>query len=118
MKVGRAAAFALGGGVILLELANEKGYIKINWDKINRQIDQVSDKVEKQISGQSSNLMDKVEDFVDKKAEQVETIVKNRKKVAKRWYSSLTGGSDNKLKEIHVFIISFVAGIAIGVGTS
>uniref|UniRef100_A0A1Y1MNL3 FUN14 domain-containing protein 1 n=1 Tax=Photinus pyralis TaxID=7054 RepID=A0A1Y1MNL3_PHOPY len=66
MKVGRAAAFALGGGVILLELANEKGYIRINWDKINRQIDQVSDKVEEQITGESANWMDKVRGvFVD-----------------------------------------------------
>ncbi|XP_031336240.1 FUN14 domain-containing protein 1 isoform X2 [Photinus pyralis] len=99
MKVGRAAAFALGGGVILLELANEKGYIRINWDKINRQIDQV-------------------EDFVDRKADQVESLVKDRKKAAKRWYSNVTGIPQNKLREIHVFLISFVAGIAIGIGTS
>lgn len=99
MKVGRAAAFALGGGVILLELANEKGYIKINWDKITKQID-------------------KVEDYVDRKADQVESLVKDRKKAAKGWYSSITGVPNHKLREIHVFLISFVAGIAIGIGTS
>ncbi|KAK5639089.1 hypothetical protein RI129_011581 [Pyrocoelia pectoralis] len=118
MKVGRAAAFALGGGVILLELANEKGYIKINWDKINKQIDKVSDKVEEQITGQSASWMDKVEDYVDRKADQVESLVKDRKKAAKGWYSSITGIPNHKLREIHVFLISFAAGIAIGIGTS
>lgn len=63
MKIGKTAACALGGGIILLEIANEKGYIRVNWDKVNRQIDKVSDKVEEKITGQGPNLMDKVITF-------------------------------------------------------
>ncbi|KAK4872141.1 hypothetical protein RN001_016265 [Aquatica leii] len=118
MKVGRTAAVALGSGIIILELANQKGYIKINWDKVNKQINKVSDKVEEHISGQSASWMDKVENFVDDKVDKVEELVKNRQKAANKWYSSLTGSPDHRLKEIHVFLISFVAGIAIGIGTS
>lgn len=118
MKVGKSAACAIGGGIILLEVANEKGYIKINWDKVNKQIDKVSDQVEEKMSGQGPNWMDKMERYVDRKMDKAEDVLKNRQSKVGRWYSSLSGTSDGKLKEFHIFLISFVAGIAIGVATS
>lgn len=60
MRVGKTAALALGGGIILVQIANEKGYIKINWDKVNKKFDKVADKVEESITGESSSWMDKV----------------------------------------------------------
>ncbi|XP_060537449.1 FUN14 domain-containing protein 1 isoform X2 [Cylas formicarius] len=63
MRVGKIAALALGGGIILLQIANEKGYININWDKVNRNLDKVADKVEEQITGQGPSWMDKVIKF-------------------------------------------------------
>ena len=39
-KIGRLTALALGGGLILLQFANEKGIIYINWDKIEKNIEQ------------------------------------------------------------------------------
>lgn len=60
MRVGKTAALALGGGIILVQIANEKGYIKINWDKVNRNLDKVADKVEETITGESSTWADKV----------------------------------------------------------
>ncbi|XP_030748372.1 FUN14 domain-containing protein 2 isoform X2 [Sitophilus oryzae] len=63
MRVGKTAALALGGGIILLQIANEKGYIKVNWDKVNRNLDKVADKVEEKISGEGPSWMDKVITF-------------------------------------------------------
>ncbi|XP_028141334.1 FUN14 domain-containing protein 1B isoform X2 [Diabrotica virgifera virgifera] len=63
MRVGKTAAMALGGGIILLQIANEKGYIKVNWDKVNRNLDQVADKVEEQLTGEAVSWMDKVKHF-------------------------------------------------------
>lgn len=60
MRVGKVAALALGGGIILLQIANEKGYINVNWDKVNKNLDKVADKVEEKITGESSTWMDKV----------------------------------------------------------
>lgn len=60
MRVGKTAALALGGGIILLQVANEKGYININWDKVNRNLDKVADKVEQQVTGQGPSWVDKV----------------------------------------------------------
>jgi len=33
MKVGKAAATAVGGGIILLQIANHKGYINVSFLK-------------------------------------------------------------------------------------
>lgn len=60
MKVGKMAAVAVGGGIIILQVANQQGYIKIDWNKINKKIDKVSDKVEEAVTGEGPNWMDKV----------------------------------------------------------
>ncbi|XP_018325536.1 FUN14 domain-containing protein 1 isoform X2 [Agrilus planipennis] len=63
MKIGKTAALALGGSIILLEIANEKGYIRINWNKVNRELDKVADKIDEQVTGQPPNWMNKVAAF-------------------------------------------------------
>ncbi|CAH0562431.1 unnamed protein product [Brassicogethes aeneus] len=63
MRVGKTAALALGGGIILLQIANEKGFININWDKVNKKLDKVADKVEEKVTGQGASWMDKVMNF-------------------------------------------------------
>ncbi|XP_017770622.1 PREDICTED: FUN14 domain-containing protein 1-like isoform X2 [Nicrophorus vespilloides] len=63
MKVGKAVAMAVGGGIILLQVANENDIVKINWNKVNKKIDKVVDNVEEKISGQGPSLMDKITTF-------------------------------------------------------
>lgn len=60
MRVGKTAALAVGGGIILLQVAHQKGYIKINWDKVNRSLDKVADKVEERLTDQQPTWVDKV----------------------------------------------------------
>lgn len=60
MKIGKVAAVGLGGGVILLHIASQKGYIDINWDKINKKVDKISDKIEKEATGKSPDWFEKV----------------------------------------------------------
>ncbi|XP_048489379.1 FUN14 domain-containing protein 1-like isoform X2 [Plutella xylostella] len=64
MKIGKVAAVGIGSGVILLHLANQKGYVDINWDKINKRVDKISDKIEKETTGKSPAWFDKVIYFV------------------------------------------------------
>ncbi|XP_008193497.1 FUN14 domain-containing protein 1 [Tribolium castaneum] len=118
MRVGKTAALALGGGIILLEIANEKGYIKINWDKVQKNLDKVSDKVEEKMTGQAPGWMDKVERYVDKQVDKAESTFKKKQGEARSWYSRLMGDSECQLKEVHIFLVSFVAGMAIGIGTA
>ncbi|XP_044013786.1 FUN14 domain-containing protein 1 isoform X3 [Aphidius gifuensis] len=60
MKVGKVVAFSVGGGIIMLQIAANQGYIKVNWDKIQKNAEKLSDKVEEKITGEGPNLMDKV----------------------------------------------------------
>lgn len=63
MKAGKAVAVSVGGGIILLQLANDQGIIKVNYNKVNRKIDKVVDKVEQAITGRSPSWTDKIVNF-------------------------------------------------------
>lgn len=60
MKVGKVAACAVGGGIIILQIAAHQGYIKINWDKIQKKAEKITDKVEEKVTGEGPKLLDKV----------------------------------------------------------
>ncbi|XP_029674843.1 FUN14 domain-containing protein 2 isoform X3 [Formica exsecta] len=60
MKVEKIAACAVGGGIIMLQIAAHQGYIKINWDKITRKAEKITDKMEEKITGEGPKFMDKV----------------------------------------------------------
>ncbi|KMQ91716.1 fun14 domain-containing protein 2 [Lasius niger] len=62
MKIGKVAACAVGGGIIMLQIAAHQGYIKINWDKITKKAEKITDKVEEKITGEGPKFMDKVVD--------------------------------------------------------
>lgn len=59
-KVGRLAAFTIGGAIILLEVANEQGIIKIDWSRLYRKVDEAGDKVQETLTGEAPKWMDKV----------------------------------------------------------
>lgn len=114
-RIGKLIAIGIGGGIVILQIANHQGYLEINWGKINRKVDKVVDKVEEKLMGEGPSWMDKAERYIDRKIDQTEDLIKTKQVKAKRWYSSLTGDGKCQLREIHVFLASFVAGVAIGV---
>lgn len=119
MKVGKIAAVAVGGGIILLQIANHKGYIKINWDKVYKHVDKVTDKVEETAIGESPKWMQKVERYVDRKMDKAEDALKKTQRKGRRWYHSIVDEEDPfQIKEIHIFLASFVVGLAVGMVTA
>ncbi|XP_011338241.1 FUN14 domain-containing protein 1A isoform X1 [Ooceraea biroi] len=122
MKIGKITACAVGGGIIMLQIAAHHGYIKINWDKIMKKAENITDKVEEKITGEGSATVDKVihkiERFLDKKLEKSERLVKQGVSRTRRWYHTLIGEDDFQLKEFHFFVVSFAAGVAIGMATA
>lgn len=60
VRVGRLVAVAVGGSIILLQIANEQGYIKVNWNKVNAKVDKLADKVEETVTGEGPRWVDKV----------------------------------------------------------
>ncbi|XP_050440331.1 FUN14 domain-containing protein 2-like isoform X2 [Adelges cooleyi] len=65
MKLGKAAAFTLGSGIIALQLANSSGYVKINWDKLTRGVEKIAEKVEDSTADKKKGLMNKVKNIVE-----------------------------------------------------
>ncbi|XP_045777126.1 FUN14 domain-containing protein 1A-like isoform X1 [Maniola jurtina] len=114
MKIGKLAAVGIGGGVILLHVASQKGYIDVNWDKINKRVDKITDKIEKEATGKSPDWFDKVERFVDRKLDKAEGLLKKKEHKVKHWYNNFIGDDQYHATETHVFLASFVAGMAIG----
>merc|ERR1712223_1568313 len=45
MKIGKAAATAVGGSLILLQIAHYKGYITVDWNRITNDSSSFSDQV-------------------------------------------------------------------------
>ncbi|XP_016904719.1 FUN14 domain-containing protein 1 isoform X7 [Apis cerana] len=60
IKIGKITAFAVGGGIIMLQIAAHQGYIKINWDKIQKKAEKITDKVEETVTGEGPKFLDKV----------------------------------------------------------
>jgi len=59
-----------------------------------------------------------VERCIDKKLDKAERLLKQGKARTRRWYHTLIGEDDFQLKEIHFFLVSFAAGVAIGIGSA
>lgn len=116
MKVGKMAAVALGGGIILLQVANHNGFIKVNWDRLYKKANEVGDQLETSATSKGPKLMDKVERFVDRKIEKVEKVIKKKEVKAKKWYHTKVLNDPNYFvfEEIHIFMASFILGMASG----
>jgi FUN14 domain-containing protein 1 len=59
-----------------------------------------------------------VERFVDRKLDKAEDVLKRKEHQARRWYHTFVSGEKQyKLKEIHIFLVAFTAGVAIGIAS-
>ncbi|GAB0089829.1 FUN14 domain-containing protein 1 [Sergentomyia squamirostris] len=119
VRVGRMVAVVVGGSIILLQVANEQGYIKVNWSKVNKQVDKIADKVEEHVTGESPRWVDKAERYVDRKIGQAEDLLKKQQKNTRKWYSALIGDENGcRFNDFHIFLGAFAAGVFLGIGTA
>lgn len=59
-----------------------------------------------------------MERYVDRKVDKAEDILKGQERKARRWYRSLINSEEPyQLKEIHIFLVAFAAGVAIGIAS-
>ncbi|XP_072380804.1 FUN14 domain-containing protein 1A-like [Diabrotica undecimpunctata] len=63
-KIGKSAALAVGGGMMLLQILNEMEYININWDRVN---DTVNNSVEENMVNGGALYLKKIKEFVKNK---------------------------------------------------
>lgn len=60
MRMGTTAGIITGGGSMSIHYAQQKGYISLDWEKINKKLDKISDKIEKEATGSTPAWTDKV----------------------------------------------------------
>ncbi|KAF7244941.1 FUN14 domain-containing protein 2 [Varanus komodoensis] len=71
-KVGKLAATAVGGGFFLLQIANHTGYIKIDWQMVERDVSKAKEQLKfrssptKKLTPEMKNKMDEVISFLKK----------------------------------------------------
>jgi FUN14 domain-containing protein 1 len=59
-----------------------------------------------------------VERYVDRKLDKAEDVLKRKEHQARRWYHTfVSGDKPYQLKEIHIFLVAFAAGAAIGIAS-
>merc|ERR1712080_149115 len=66
MKVGKAAATAVGGSLILLQIAHYKGYITVDWNRVANDTSSFSDRVKDKLKLRTRTTGEKFLDFAKK----------------------------------------------------
>ena len=66
MKLGKMAATAIGGTLLILQIAHHKGYIKVNWDKMTNDSSSMADKLKKKLHIKSKTGFQRFQDFAAK----------------------------------------------------
>ena len=66
MKVGKAAATAIGGSLILLQIAHHKGYIQVDWNRMANDSSSFTDRLKDKLKIQSRSTGEKFMDFAKK----------------------------------------------------
>lgn len=49
MKVGKVAATVVGGSLLVMQLAAHKGYIKVDWNRVNRDLEENAKKLKREV---------------------------------------------------------------------
>jgi len=63
MKIGKAAATAVGGSLILLQIAHYKGYVKINWNQLTNDSQTIREQIQDKLSRNTQTGLQKFNEF-------------------------------------------------------
>nr|XP_042912628.1 FUN14 domain-containing protein 1 [Parasteatoda tepidariorum] len=64
-KVGKTAASALAGSLLMFQIAQRQGYIKVNWNKVNRDIEKAKGKLDKHSKEEIHWFVQETKNFVN-----------------------------------------------------
>ncbi|XP_037068057.1 FUN14 domain-containing protein 1-like [Pollicipes pollicipes] len=65
MKVGKLAAMTLGGSMLVMQIASHKGYIRVNWKKVNNDLQQISERVQDDVQKTAPGAVGEVKKFAN-----------------------------------------------------
>ncbi|XP_069745405.1 FUN14 domain-containing protein 1 [Narcine bancroftii] len=64
-KIGKLAATAIGGGFLLMQVANHSGYIKIDWKRVEKDVN----KAKRQLSKKANKAAPEINTLIEESAE-------------------------------------------------
>ncbi|XP_013888940.1 FUN14 domain-containing protein 1 [Austrofundulus limnaeus] len=70
-KVGKVAATAVGGGLLLLQVANNSGYIQVDWKRVEKDVNKAKKQLQKgtnQSAPELTTFVQKSKEFLKKNA--------------------------------------------------
>lgn len=68
-KVGKVAATAVGGGLLMLQIANNSGYIQVDWKRVEKDVNKAKKQIKKgtnQAATELDTVFQKSTEFVKK----------------------------------------------------
>lgn len=75
MKIGKMAATAVGGSLLLLQIAHHKGYIKVDWNRMTNDSASVADRVRDKLRLKSRSGIQKFQDFAAENVYLVRNVI-------------------------------------------
>merc|ERR1719293_590296 len=66
MKAGKMAATAIGGSLLLLQIAHHKGYIKVDWNKMTNDSASMADRIKKKLHIKSKSSFERFQEWSEK----------------------------------------------------
>merc|ERR1712227_826838 len=66
MKAGKMAATAIGGTLLLLQIAHHKGYIKVDWNRMTNDSASMADKIKRKLRIESKSGMERFQEWSSK----------------------------------------------------
>lgn len=64
-RVGKVAATAVGGGFLLLQIANHSGYVQVDWKKVETDVNQAKRRLKKK----ANNAAPEINTFIEEATE-------------------------------------------------
>ncbi|XP_049517053.1 FUN14 domain-containing protein 1-like [Dermacentor silvarum] len=62
-KAGKIAATAIGGSLLLFQIAQHQGYVKVNWSRLNKDLQQAQNELARRTDGKLPRLLEEVSHF-------------------------------------------------------
>ncbi|KAB7494519.1 FUN14 domain-containing protein 1 [Armadillidium nasatum] len=126
MKIGKAAATVVGGSLIVMQLAAHQGYIKVDWKKVNNDLEKNAKKLSKEVESRIkpgladevsfSRQFDKTINKAVRRLESLESEADNwfNKKLrsGRKFYQKYILGNSSEitvedLYALHIYILAF-----------
>uniref|UniRef100_A0A673XE12 FUN14 domain containing 1 n=1 Tax=Salmo trutta TaxID=8032 RepID=A0A673XE12_SALTR len=70
-KVGKIAATAVGGGFLLLQIANHSGYVQVDWKRVEKDVN----KAKRHLKKKADRAVPELNSFIDQSTEFVKTNI-------------------------------------------